>query len=348
MPLAAITFNFLVNSVLSFGGAWLLIWIVLRVFRVGPDRVQLALLAVPWLKLAWDGARGIPEGSFFWERLLGVRQDLGSFQVGFGANYWGLLVQLQLGARHAGQQYSQSAAELLDSALTRLSPGLPLYLTAGVLFISALLVVRRLGSWCWHWSARRRSSTRASFVHRAGKRRVRVYVEPGYRGAPYAAGVHAPYVVFSAVHYAQLSPAEREACLLHELAHVMHFDTLFSPLLTLLGDVFWFLPGSRPVLARVRAVMELRADAAAVEAGASGDVLASVLVVSAEQLHAAAPGVGLLRDSLLARRVRRLLDAAAEPVPRLGFQRPWLRAVLLGLVTLSVLQSVFFGNQPLG
>lgn len=44
--------------------------------------------------------------------------------------------------------------------------------------------------------------------------------------------------------------------------------------------------------------------------------------------------------------VRRLLHVVAEPAPRWGFQRPWLRAVLLCFVLLSVLQSVFFGNQP--
>ncbi len=343
--LPAFTFNFLINGMLSFGGAWLLVWIVLRVFRIGPDRVALALLSAPWLKLFWDAGRGIPAGSFFWQRVLGVRQDLGTFQAGLGVTQEGLHVQLRLGALHAGQQYPQSAAELLDSALTRLWQPLPVYLTAGVLLVSAALAARRLGSWCWHWS-KRRSSASLLCVRSHRGRQVRIVIDPAHVGPPYAAGVLAPYVVFSAQYHAQLSPAEREACLLHELAHVAHLDTLFSPLLALLGDVLWFLPGARAVVNRIRAVMELRADAAAVEGGADAHALASVLVVSGEQMRAAVPGVGLVRQSLLARRVRRLLHVVAEPAPRWGFQRPWLRAVLLCFVLLSVLQSVFFGNQP--
>jgi hypothetical protein len=346
MPLSALIFNFIVNGALSFGGACLLVWLVLRLFRVGPDRAQLALLAVPWLKLTWDALRGIPAGSFFWQRLLGARQELGSFQIGLGANHWGLLVQLRLGALRAGRHYSQSAAELLDSALTRVSPHLPLYFTGGLLLVSAALTARRLGSWCRHGSARRRSRVQPLLVRRCGRRLVRVYVEQDYVGAPYAAGALSPYVVFSAQHYAQLSEAEREACLLHELSHIAHLDTFCSPLLSLLGDVFWFLPGARWVVGRAHAVMELRADAAAVVAGAPAEVLASVLVFSGEHLHQATPGVGLFRDRLLVRRVRRLLDVAAEPAPRLGFQRPWLRAALLCFVLCSVLQAVFFGNQP--
>jgi Zn-dependent protease with chaperone function len=343
MPLSAFAFNFLVNGALAFGAACLLVAAVLRTFRVGPGRAQLALLAMPWLKLTWDAGRGIPESSFFWQRLLGVRQELGAFQLGLGANHWGPLLQLRLGALHAGRHYPQSAAEVLDSALTRLAPRLPLYLTAGVLLISGLLTTRRLAAWWVHGAARRRGGALPLFVRRTGRRQVRVYVEADHTGAPYAAGVFAPYVVFSAAHYARLSPVQREACLLHELSHVAHGDTWLSPLLALLGDLFWFLPGARWLSRRAAAVMELRADAAAVEAGAGAEVLASVLVQSGEQLHATGPGVGLLRDSLLVRRVRRLL-VAPEPPPRLGFQRRWFCVVLLCLLLCCLLQSVFFGN----
>jgi len=94
--------------------------------------------------------------------------------------------------------------------------------------------------------------------------------------------------------------------------------------------------------------MELRADEAAIRAGATPEALTSALVTSGEMLLASsAPGVGLVRERLLARRVRRLLDLESEPAPRAGFQHVGIRLVLAALVIFGVLQSAFFGNQPL-
>src|SRR4051812_27787170 len=117
--LSALAFNLLVNTTLSFTGAFVIVWSALRAFRVRPGRAQLAILALPWLKLVWDAADGIPQNSFFWQRLSGTRQDLGHFIVGFGFNTWGPHIQLQLGALHGGSRYPQSAAEVLSSGLTR-------------------------------------------------------------------------------------------------------------------------------------------------------------------------------------------------------------------------------------
>ncbi len=152
--LGALAFNFVVNAALSFGGALVVVWLALRLFRPTPDRAQLLLLLLPWLKLVFDAARGIPQGSFFWQRLSGVRQDLGSLRVGFGVNHWGPLVQLRLGALRGGRTYSQSAAEVLHSGLSKLWPALPALLAGLVLLVSAVLVARRLIGWAWHARAK--------------------------------------------------------------------------------------------------------------------------------------------------------------------------------------------------
>src|SRR5215207_983944 len=110
--LSALAFNLIVNAMLSFTGALVVVWLALRLFRVGADRWQLVLLVLPWLKVFWDTRRGIPESSFFWQRLSGAHQDSGSFQAGFGASHWGPLLQFRLGAQVSGQSYPQSAAEL--------------------------------------------------------------------------------------------------------------------------------------------------------------------------------------------------------------------------------------------
>lgn len=347
--LGAWAFNFVVNAALSFAGAFTVVWLALRLFRPAPDRGQLLLLMLPWLKLGIDAARGIPEGSFFWQRLSGVRQDLGSFRIGFGINQWGPLVQLRLGALRGGRTYAQSAAEVLNSGLSKLWPALPGLLAALVLLVSAALVVRRSIGWTAH--ARSRSAARIPQIelHTPQGQVVPMLVDPDHDGAPYATGVWRPCVVFSAAHLARLSPAERDACLLHELAHIANRDTLWAPLLDLLGDLFWFLPGAAWLVRRFRTVLELRADAVAVRTGASAPALASALITTAELMQSRpVPGVGLLREHLLRRRVRRLIEPESEPPPRAGFQHLALRIVLAALLASTVLQAVFFGNQPFG
>ena len=346
--LAALAFNLIVNAMLSFAGAFALVWLTLRLFRVAADRWQLLLLGLPWLKVFWDAAPGVPPGSFFWQRLSGVHQEHGAFQAGFGANPWGPSLQFRFGAQVGGQTYPQSAAELLSNGLSKLTPQLPLYLASGVLLVSCALVARRVWAFRAHARARRRTQQSVLLVQRRALGDIVCVVDAGHDGAPYVSGVLAPRVVFSAEHFGRLSATERDACLLHELAHVAHGDTLWSPALALLSDAFWFLPGARQVLARVRNVMELRADEAAIAAGATPEALASALVTSGEMLLAStAPGVGLVRERLLARRVRSLPDPGHEPVPRAGFQHVGVRLVLAALIVFGVLQSVFFGNQPL-
>jgi beta-lactamase regulating signal transducer with metallopeptidase domain len=347
--LGALAFNLIVNAMLSFTGASVAVWLALRLFRVGADRWQLALLGLPWLKVVWDAARGVPESSFFWQRASGAYQDFGSFRAGLGATQWGPLLELRLGAQLSGRSYPQSAAEVLSSGLSRVTAQLPVYVAGAILLVSSLLVARRLWGFRAHARGRRHGQSSVLLVQQRCLGNIVCVVDAAHRGAPYVSGVLAPRVVFSVEHLARLSAAEREACWQHELAHVAHGDTLLSPLLTLLTDAFWFLPGVHWVQRQVRSVMELRADEAALRAGATPEALASALVSTGEHLLAStSPGVGLVRERLLARRVRRLLEPAKEPAPRAGFQHAGVRLVLAALIMFGVLQSVFFGNQPLG
>jgi hypothetical protein len=344
--LGALAFNLIVNAALSFGFATGVVWLGLRLFRGATEHLQQLLLTLPWLKVFWDTAHGIPVDSFFWQRLAGARQDLGLFQLGFGVTRWGPLLQLRLGARLGEMTYSQSAADLLISGLSRVWLPLPALITAVVLGVSGLLVSRRL--WCWFRHASAQRALPAPVVSLPGRwRDVVVVLDPSHRGAPYAAGVLRPRVVFGNVHYASLSAAEREACLQHELAHVRAWDTLWSPLLALLGDFLWFLPGRTWLLDRHRELMELRADGAALRAGASAEALATALVAMGDLLvQSNAPRVGLARERMLVRRVRRLLRPEAEPAPRADFPHAVVTWVVIVLLLLGVLRAVVFGNQP--
>lgn len=269
--------------------------------------------------------------------------------MGLGATRFGPLVQFRLGALHDSKQYPQSAAELLSSGLSRWWGPLPEVLAALVISVSVLLVARRLLLWRRAGASFARPATPVWRSVALGQRRVEVYVSASHTGAPFAAGVLRPYVVFSELHFARLNEAEREACLGHELAHIAHGDTWLSPLLILLTDLGWFLPGVRALLGRVLSLLELRADGAAVRAGAAPEALASALVTTGELLHAPrAVAVGLQRRGLLARRVRRLLEPAAEPEARSGAGPRVLRLVGTLVVVGGLLQSVFFGNYGLG
>jgi hypothetical protein len=51
-----------------------------------------------------------------------------------------------------------------------------------------------------------------------------------------------------------------------------------------------------------------------------------------------------MRERLLLRRVRRLLEPEREPGPRAGFQHVGVRLLLMAVLVSTVLQAVFFGN----
>jgi Zn-dependent protease with chaperone function len=346
---SAIAFNLLVNALFSFVCTLGIVYGVLRLLRVGPDLGHLLLLGLPWLKLVWDLAQGIPESSFFWHKLAGAQQELGSFKLGFGATRFGPLLTFGLGARWGAGEYSQSAAELLDTGLRRVWPHLPTLVVLLTFGISSSLVARRLLSWaCFARSRRRLCESTPVCWHQLKWRSVPVYVSAAHRGAPYASGVLRPYIVFSVESFVRLSEAERHAAIQHELSHVRHADTLLLPLWSLLCDVGWFLPGARGLLERWRATCELRADEAAVRAGVAREVLAlallrvSELVVQKPQVSAS---LGR-RGGLLRRRIERLLGAP-EPAPRALYRHKLGRPLLVLLVVAGVLQSLFFGNHLL-
>jgi hypothetical protein len=91
-------------------------------------------------------------------------------------------------------------------------------------------------------------------------------------------------------------------------------------------DLFWFLPGRRGLCAQIRAALELRADAAALDAGADPTALASALVRTGELSLHPAPAVATLgAPSLLSQRVQRLI--AARTATRAVTQWPDSRGV---------------------
>lgn len=344
--LGHVLFNLLVNSVFAFALSLGVVYAVLRGFRSSSARMRLWLLLLPFVKVLVDLMSGVPESSFLWVRQAGHVQDLGWFRIGFGIQHFWPMIELRLGAFSGGVIYPQSAADVLDAALSkRVAVWIP-----GVLASGAVLVGCARLAWRW-WATRaltRELLEGAQVVdqRRAGRRSVEVVVAPQHRGVPFAAGCVKPRIVFPAAFYADVDAREREAALQHELAHVAGWDLPLLAILAVLSDLFWFLPGRRGLLDRIHGVLEERADDLALERGTARAVLAAALVHAGELARGRVPGAAIAsRPTLLARRVCRLLEEPAASPTRMHKLAELGRAALAAWVTLAIVQALWFGNH---
>jgi Zn-dependent protease with chaperone function len=348
MTASLVAFNLLINGVTAFALAWLLTRATLWIFRAPPGRAQVALLALPFAKLALVLGAGIPAASFLWLRARGVQQDLGSFRIGLGLR-WGIPeIQLALGAISEGKHYPQSGADLLAGLLTRrVAPWAPGVIAALLLSVSAVRLARRALAWraaAAELRALRRGASLAG-RRRAGLRRVEILVSDALSGSPFTGGLLSPYVCFPERVWRALQPGERRAALAHELAHVTEHHLLITTVAGAMRDVFWFVPLIGAAERGLRDACELAADTRAVHRDDPA-VLASALV-RAREAAIDPPGVRMAtlaaNDTSLPARVARLLGSA--PAARFGFQHTWLRLLLTAWVAAAVLRALGFGNH---
>jgi Zn-dependent protease with chaperone function len=340
-----VLFNMCANSVISFLLTLGVVYGALRLGRFEPGRCRLWLLLLPFAKVVLDLATGVPESSFLWAKLAGQTQDLGAFRFGFGLSQYGPNLTFELGAFSGGLIYPQSLGDVMDAGLSkRIAPWFPPALAVAVSIVGLARLAFR---WSRAHAFMRNLRVGARVVDRtrAGRREVDVLVTDDYAGAPFAAGVLRPCIVFSRSAYAAFTDAERDAALHHELAHIAHHDLVLLAGLNLVADVFWFLPGGRGLFARIHGVLEQRADDSALAAGAQPAALASALVRAGEILRGPVPGIAILSNrSLLERRVRRLLQSASDarrsrPVVELA------RIAFVVFVTIMIAQALFLGNH---
>jgi beta-lactamase regulating signal transducer with metallopeptidase domain len=130
-----------------------------------------------------------------------------------------------------------------------------------------------------------------------------------------------------------LTPAQVDALLLHELAHLCRQDWLMEMAVSLLESLLFFHPAVWWLGRRLRQARELCCDSQAVRYGAEPDSLARALFALAERT---APGSPLLAASggILADRVRRLLGL---PERR---ERPWRALAAIALLPLLLVAIV--------
>jgi len=349
----------LASTVLPFVFALALVWATIRLVRVPAGRGRLMLLLLPFAKLVWDVARGIPATSFLWAHAGGVVRESGTFIIGLGASPpCGIKFLFVFGALARGERYGLSSGDLLVLGCDRLGAWCVPVLGCGLLAVSCGLVLRRvLGA--RRFAAERLRGRRAAttrFLHRLGRRIVDVYVTraPTPLGAvPLAGGLLRPYVCFPEATFQALSPLERYAVLEHELAHVREGHLAVITAAHVLSDLFWFVPGCRWLAREVASECELIADDRAVAAGAPELELASAIVRTAELMRARqAPPRSLAQAhalvpcafaSRLACRIERLAAGAPVAPPRL-WRSWWLRLVWLAVAAQTVLGATVFGN----
>jgi Zn-dependent protease with chaperone function len=349
-------FNLLVNAAVAFAFATGLVALGAGVLRLRDGRLRAVLLLMPLVKSLHEVIRGIPRGAFFWAKLGGATQDVGSFRLGFGVTRPLVpVIDLTLGASFHGRSYAQSIADVLASGLAKkVSPWAPVIL-------GAVLVAVALGQTVY-WlavtlaGARARSrlvqAGRVIDVRPLGARdarlRVRVVVSDATSagGVPFAGGLLRPWICFPAATYEALSIEEREAVIAHEMAHLRHLDGVLLVVAGASAAALGFIPGPARLVRAIRAHCELAADAAASRV-VSPAILASAIVSVAESMRergAARSGdLALIRPGrLLRKRVAALLADEAPPPP--SWRRRLLSLVAVALLAAAVLRATTLGN----
>ncbi len=350
MIVALVCFNLLVNAAIALWASMALACGACALFRIERGRGRALVLSAPLFKAGYELVRGIPTDAFFWAKLSGATQELGSFRLGFGITQPLVpVIDFSLGALSRGHTYGQSAADLLEGVLrTRVHSVLPAM--AGALLLSlALGAVARYMLISWHGARARRALVRSASlleVRRLGRRSVRIFVSESRQVVPFAAGMFRPWVCLPAAAQRTLEQEEREAVIAHELAHLFHHDLLFLASAHLVAEALSFAPGARWLMRQVRGECEIAADQRAIQT-ASPLALASALVRVAEQSQQAetlTAELAFLRSGPALHERVDILLAPAAPAPRRPRMRAFARLGLVLVVISTVLRASLLGN----
>lgn len=349
-------FNLLVNSVFSLLAGLLVVHFFLWLFRVETGPWKLFLLSLPFAKIVYDSARGVPRNSVLHSNIdtfnMPPRHHYLMADAGFSE--WGPSFSLQFSVKDLqGNRHAESMGDYLALWLHKtFGVEVPLAILSGVVAISAtLLAIRLLQAFRFERERRTdRLTAQPLRTIKLWKRSVDVYLSSYFSGTPFTGGLLQPYVCIPADAHQKLSAEELEAVIAHELGHVRQLDLAVTIAVQILGDLFWFVPGYRWLSRRIDRLREIVADQWAVRSGIEPPLLASALV-KLKEIPASDRFVlysAFFREkSLLEIRVRRLLGEAPEKKPRLGWQNKWIRLAVTFWIFTSVMTATFGGNHAL-
>lgn len=338
MTPAAVLLGRLLSGVGAFLFALALGGIVSRMLprRRGRARPRLVLAVVPFVVLVAATLRG-PSGE------PGAASPRGALRLGAGVTSLGPFVHATVTAPSRVAQAADGTGGIVAGVLSdRLGPASPWALVALLVAISSGSLVRRGLALLRARRVVELARAEATSTFRIGQSpTVEIVVTPAVVGSPFVAGPGASRIIVPAAAWRALSPDEREAVLLHEVAHLRGRHPWLAVGVSAVAGLFAFVPLVSRAERALRAAIEDCADEAAVSHGASPLALASALVRVAERGDhgegLGAPYLGVASAGLEVR-VAALLDPAAPPSGRHVAAR-W--ALVLG-VALVALRSVVF------
>lgn len=349
-----IFFNLLVNSILSLAIGLMLVYFFIWFYRVETGRWKVFLLSLPFVKIIYDFARGVPEKSVLFSGVdpfsLPPKHQL--LSIGAGLDGWTPYVSTVFSVNALdGKVYNSSVGDYLLIWLHRtFGNEIPLIIVSSVLSVSLALLTIRIVQYYKFEKRRRKDRVSCSTFKtlNSGRRPVDVYVSNHFSGTPFTGGIINPYICLPEDAIQKLTPEELDAVIAHEMGHVRYYDLLVTVFIQGLGDLFWFVPGYRWLSRKIDRLREVVADSWAVSSNVKPNFLASALLKLKEIPEGSDRFVlysAFFREkSLLKERVERLVGSVKEKRPRFGWQNRWVRYGVTIFISVVVLNSVFGGN----
>jgi len=305
-------------------GVAALLWCVLALL---PVRMPNTRYAAAGLALAMMVA--LPLGTFV--RLAGIEiretREMRALPVAASA------IVVEAGADAAPAPLQKQIARALDESV----PWVPAVWLAGVvIFLTrlnlGLIVARRMRSAVTEPEHDGLREALARLSERMGVRRAVRLMQSGMVQAPTVIGWLRPVVLMPVGCLAGLSPAQMEAILAHELAHIRRHDYLVSVLQSVVEALLFYHPAVWWMSKQMRRERESCCDDVAVRM--SGDRVAYARALSwLEEHRAAAPELVLgANGGVLKMRIRRLLGFEESAVVSRGVAMTLLAVVVAGTV----------------
>lgn len=161
---------------------------------------------------------------------------------------------------------------------------------------------------------------------------------------PLTFGVWKPVILFPAALLLQMNPAQVEAILIHELAHVKRRDYLWNFLQVMTENIFFFHPICWWITSEIRRQRELAADEWAISQGvAPKDLAKGLATVAVFQQHHAVPEFAMAASKPkhpTLERIKKLLGVQSSP------SQPTTLTTLAMITTIIISVFLLGMNQP--
>ena len=234
--------------------------------------------------------------------------------------------------------HALAARNSMEAVHARIAAALPGVVAVWLAGVSVLLVRMGGGYWRVHRlheaglaaPASRWQQVAARLASRLGLSHAVRVVESRLVGTPTVVGWMRPIILLPVAALANLAPAQVEAILAHELAHIRRHDYLVNLLQSLGETVLFYHPAVWWVSGRIRAEREHCCDDVALVVSGDRVGYASALAALEEwRGREVAPALGAAAGPLSGR-VQRILDRPSEPRPRCGKRvAAWIVALML-------------------